>query len=79
MYIVLEVQTTGEQTAALVHTAADRQQAESIYHQVLASAAISSVEIHGAALLTEYGFLLQREAYEHKQPEPEAPEAEEEA
>lgn len=67
MYIILEMQTNGEQTACLVHTAKEQQQAESIYHQVLAAAAISSVEIHGAALLTEYGFLLQRDAYEHKQ------------
>lgn len=70
MYIILEMQTNGDQTACLVHTAAERQQAESIYHQVLASAAISQVEIHGAAMLTEYGFLLQREAYEHKQETP---------
>lgn len=69
MYIILEMQTNGEQTACLVHTAQDRQQAESVYHQVLAAAAISSVEIHGAALLTEYGYLLQRDAYEHKEEE----------
>lgn len=76
MYIILELQTNGDQTAALVHTAADRQQAESIYHQVLAAAAISPVEIHSAALLTEYGYLLQRDAYEHKAQEEETPEEE---
>ena len=66
MYTIVEMQTNAGVTAVLTQTAADRNQAESIYHQILASAAISSVEIHAASLLSEYGFLLLREAYEHK-------------
>ena len=67
MYIIVEMQTNGETTAVLTKTAEDENHAKSIYHQVLAAAAISQVELHAAALLTDYGYVLEREAFEHKQ------------
>ena len=66
MYIVIEMQTNGDKTAILTKTAAEKNQADSVFFQTLAAAAISSVEIHSVALLSEYGFLLRRETYEHR-------------
>lgn len=66
MYIIVEMQTNGDSTAVLTQTAADENHAQSIYHQVLAAAAISPVEIHSAALLTEHGYLLEHQSYTHK-------------
>lgn len=73
MYILQEIQTTGSQTALVpAQTFADRNQAESAFHTALASAAISSVEIHAVALLDEHGNTVRREFYEHKQTAAEA-------
>ena len=66
MYILVELQTTNGQTANIVTAFADKLAAESAYHSVLASAAISQVEIHAATLLDERGNLLQREFYRHR-------------
>ena len=65
MYIVCEIQTTGEQVATLVTSYADRLEAESKYHTVLASAAISSVPKHGALMFDEDGNPLMRACYHH--------------
>ena len=42
MYIILEIQTTNGTPASLVHTADNYNEAKSVYHTVLAAAAISS-------------------------------------
>lgn len=69
MYILVELQTNNGTTANIVTAFEDKLQAEFAYHSVLASAAISQVEVHAAALLDEKGNLLQREFYRHT-PEP---------
>lgn len=72
MYILVELQTTNGVTANIVTSFEDKLQADSAYHSVLASAAISSVGIHAAVLLDERGNLLNREFYRHRNdPEPE--------
>lgn len=71
MYILVELQTTNGTTANIVTAYQDILSAESAYHSVLASAAVSQVEIHAAALLDERGNLLKREFYRHL-PEPES-------
>ena len=70
MYIVQEIQTTGNQPALLpALTYADRNEAESSFHSKLASAAISSVPVHTVLMYDEHGSVIKREFYEHL-PEP---------
>lgn len=72
MYILIELQTTNGQTSDIVTAFADKLAAESAYHTVLASAAVSQVGTHAAVLLDERGNLLSREFYRHRNdPEPE--------
>lgn len=66
MYILVELQTNGGTTENIVTTFEDKLQAESAYHSVLASAAVSQVEVHAATLLDERGNLLSKEFYRHK-------------
>lgn len=66
MYIIQEIQTTSGSTALLpTITKADRNEAESAFHSILASAAISSVGVHTVLLYDEHGVVLRREFYEH--------------
>lgn len=67
MYIIHEMQTTGNQTAlvpALTYT--DRNQADSAYHTALAAAAISSVPIHTVLMVDEHGNTIKCDYYEHQ-------------
>lgn len=66
MYIIIELQTNSDGTlGSLVQTAPTINQAQSIYHSVLASAAISSVPIHACTLLDENGLQVACETYHH--------------
>lgn len=80
MYIIFEIQTnTDGSIGTLVNTAETRNQAESIYHQVLASAALSSLPRHACVLMTNEGFQLMSQCYHHEavaSTTGEAPEAE---
>lgn len=67
MYILVELQTNNGTTANIVTAFEDKLQAESAYHSVLASAAVSQVEVHAAALLDERGNLLKKEFYRHRE------------
>lgn len=68
MYIVVEIQTNANGTIGNLVTAYnDRDQAEHKYHEVLAAAAISSLPIHAAVMLTNEGFLEKHERYIHEQ------------
>lgn len=65
MYIILEIQTTNGVPATLVHKANSYNEAQSVYHTVLAAAAISSIECHAATLLDYHGNALAAEYYTH--------------
>lgn len=67
MYILLEIQTTNGQTTLLPPlTYTDRLEADSAFHTKMASAAISSVNVHTVVLINEYGnFVRPPEYYEH--------------
>lgn len=66
MYILQELQTTGNSTALVPdRTFTDKNEAESAFHLALASAAISQVEVHTVMLYDEHGNTLRREFYEH--------------
>lgn len=66
MYIIQEIQTTGNQTALCpAITKTDRDEADSAYHSILAAAAISAVTVHTVVMLDEHGNTVRREFYEH--------------
>lgn len=64
-YIVIESQTTDGVTSTIVNTYATFALAEQKYHLVLSAAAVSSVPIHSASMLTERGNLVKFECYDH--------------
>ena len=68
MYIVLEIQKTGDQVSVLTYQYEDILDAESKYHTILSFASKSEVEVHTALIMTEYGFILKQEHYEHVVP-----------
>lgn len=84
MFIVFEVQANADGTAGtLIYTYDDTNKdvAESKYHSILSSAAVSSVYRHSAFMLTDDGRLLRSECYTHEpeptpDPEPEESEGE---
>lgn len=67
-YIVIELQTTNNNTANIVTTYDAREQAESAYYAVLSAAAISSIPVHSVILITEEGYPLMNGHYIHEQP-----------
>lgn len=65
MYIVIELQTNGTTTSTLTYNFTDRNTAYQKFHTILASAAVSSVKVHAAMIVNEYGLLEARESFEH--------------
>ena len=67
MYIILETQTnTDGSLGTLINQYEDRNAAESKYHQVLSSAAISELPHHCAFMLSDEGFVIKSECYTHE-------------
>ena len=66
MYLVLEIQKTGNQIATNIWAFETRNEADAKFYTVLAAAAISSVPLHAAALLTEDGGCIKNESYNHE-------------
>lgn len=64
-YLVIELQTTESSVANIVTTHDTINQAESKFHQILTSAAVSSVPVHSAVILTDEGHLMKHECYKH--------------
>lgn len=68
MYIVLELQTNANGTvSSLINQYENQNAAESKYHQILAAAAVSSLPIHTAFMLTNEGYTIKSETYTHEQ------------
>jgi hypothetical protein len=73
-YIVIEIQTNTDGTIGNLVSAYDtRNEAESHYHSVLASAAVSTLPVHSAVILTSEGRTICSQCYKHVE-EPTAPE-----
>ena len=69
-FIVVEIQKMADGTVGNLVTAYDtKAEAESHYHLVLSSAAISNLPAHSAVLLDETAFVYKRECYKHPIPE----------
>lgn len=66
MYIVIELQTTNNQTSYIVTTHPTREEAESKFHLILSAAAVSAIPIHAAAILDEFGCILANGSYVHE-------------
>lgn len=67
MYIVIEIQTNSNGTIGnLVTSYEDRNSAESAFHTVLASAAVSELPCHAAVLISNEGFTLEYKCYKHE-------------
>lgn len=64
MFYVIELQT-GETGAAIPYAFDNLPDAEAKYHTLLAVAAKSDVPKHGVLLVSDNGFVLKNEMYEH--------------
>lgn len=71
MYILIELQTTDNQTGSIVTAYTDRAAAEAAYHTTLAAAVASTVHYHTVMMVDERGNTIKREYYRHVEPEPE--------
>lgn len=71
-FIVMEIQNNAETTATIVNTYDTYLSAQNAYHNILASAAVSTVEMHGAVILTSEGVEQEYRMYSHiaETPEP---------
>lgn len=65
MFIVIEIQKIGEELATIVTSFKNKNEAESKFYTVLSYAALSTVELHAASLLTEDGRCIRSESYTH--------------
>ncbi len=65
MYIVIEIQTSGDAVSTIVNKYNDRAEAEARYHGILAAAAVSAVQVHAAVMLTSAGTLVKSDYYRH--------------
>lgn len=65
MYLVIELQKTGNQVANIVTTYENKNEADNKYYTILAAAAISSVERHAVTMLSDNGFCLMSAYYDH--------------
>lgn len=72
-YLVVEIQTNADGSVGnIVTTFDDQNSAESAYHSILASAAISSLPCHAAMIVTNEAHVIAGARYVHGvTPEPE--------
>lgn len=67
MYIVIELQKDTKGVVSNIVTSFDTlAEAESKYYSILADAAISSVPVHSAVLVSEEGFPVKHQCYKHE-------------
>ena len=66
MYIVIELQKAADGNVANIVTSYNSlAEAESKYHSILASAAISELPIHSAVIVSEEGFAVESKCFKH--------------
>ena len=66
MYIVIELQKNTEgQVSNIVTGYENLAEAESKYYAVLSAAAIGSVPVHSAVIVSEEGFPVKHQCYKH--------------
>lgn len=63
-YIVIEIQEiSDESVGVLTNTYTDYWTAQQKYHMILAAAAVSALPVHSAAILDQFGVLLERQSF----------------
>lgn len=67
MFIVIEIQTSGDTVGTIINKFESIYEAEARYHAILAAAAVSSVPVHAAVILTNSGTLVKSEYYRHEE------------
>lgn len=65
LYVVIELQKTGDQMASLVTSHDTLQDAQYKFYSVAASAAISQLDKHSVILINDDGFTLEKLTFEH--------------
>lgn len=65
MFVVIELQEYNDTLQNLVTAHTTLREAESKYHTVLAAAAVSTVPVHSAVLLSGNGNVIKNESYRH--------------
>lgn len=66
MYLVIELQTTADGSVGnLVYKYDTLNEAESKFHSILAAAAVSSLPVHAAVMLTNAGTMVKSGYYRH--------------
>ena len=64
--IIIEIQHSNDGSTAVLHeVVADRNKAEQKYHNTLAYAAVSSVNVHSVVMMDDYGGRVKGETYYH--------------
>ena len=65
MYIILEIQTDAQGTVTILPEVKKetRREADSVYHSMLAAAALSQLPVHSAVILTNDGRLISAQSY----------------
>lgn len=67
-YIILEMQTNADGTVGTIVTAKDElNEAMSTYYSILAAAALSSLPVHAAVLMSNDGATLRRELFDRRE------------
>jgi len=67
MYIVIEIQTSVSNTVSTIVTAYNSlEQAYSAYYNILHTAAVSSIPVHGAVILNNHGNLIDSREFIHE-------------
>lgn len=66
MFAVIEIQKNGATATPITTLFTDKDDAYSKYHQVLAAAAVSTVEEHSAVLISEEGSYMFHEKFIHE-------------
>lgn len=66
-YIVIELQklTEDADVSTIVYPKNTKEEAESTYYSILASAAISTIPVHGAIIIDEMGNPIKNNSYKH--------------
>lgn len=64
-YIVIEIQKDSGTVSTLTTTFTDQNEAEAKFYQVMSVAAVSTLDRHGASVMTEDGNVYLTGTYEH--------------
>lgn len=66
MYVVIELQTSNGQVAPIVNSYETLNEAYQKYYLILSAAAVSSVSVHTAIIVSDKGAIIAAESFEHE-------------